>query len=81
MKRGDECLAWLDTQPKTSVVFLYFGSLGRFSAKQTREVATGLEASGQRFLWVVRSPPSDDTTTEPDLDVLLPNGFLERTNG
>ncbi|KAF7027483.1 hypothetical protein CFC21_039523 [Triticum aestivum] len=81
VKRGDECLAWLDTQPKASVVFLCFGSLGRFNAEQTREVATGLEASGQRFLWVVRSPPSDDTTTEPDLDVLLSKGFLDRTKG
>ncbi|KAF7027484.1 hypothetical protein CFC21_039524 [Triticum aestivum] len=81
VKRDNECLAWLDAQPKASVAFLCFGSLGRFSASQTREMATGLEASGQRFLWVVRSPPSDDTTTEPDLDVLLPKGFLERTKG
>uniref|UniRef100_A0ACD5WF34 Uncharacterized protein n=1 Tax=Avena sativa TaxID=4498 RepID=A0ACD5WF34_AVESA len=87
MKRGDECLAlaWLDTQPKASVVFLCFGSLGLFSANQIRELANGLEASGQRFLWVVRSPPSDDPAKkfekppEPDLDALLPNGFLERT--
>jgi hypothetical protein len=85
MKRGDECIAWLDTQPKDSVVFLCFGSLGRFSAKQIREVALGLEASGQRFLWVVKSPPNDDPTkkfenpSEPDLDALLPEGFLDRT--
>ncbi|KAF7014668.1 hypothetical protein CFC21_028644 [Triticum aestivum] len=87
VKRGDECLAWLDTQPKGSVVFLSFGSLGRFSAKQTRKVAAGLEASGQRFLWVVRSPPSNNSSKnsekppEPDLDALLPQGFLERTQG
>ncbi|XP_051225572.1 UDP-glycosyltransferase 1-like [Lolium perenne] len=89
VKRGDECLAWLDTQPKASVVFLCFGSLGRFSAKQTREVAAGLEASGQRFLWVVRSPPSDkdsaktkfEKPAEPDFDTLLPKGFLDRTKG
>ncbi|XP_044969604.1 UDP-glycosyltransferase 1-like [Hordeum vulgare subsp. vulgare] len=89
VKRGDGCLAWLDAQPKGSVVFLSFGSLGRFSAKQTREVAAGLEASGQRFLWVVRSPPSDDSSSkknsekppEPDLDDLLPEGFLDRTKG
>ncbi|XP_040256883.1 UDP-glycosyltransferase 1-like [Aegilops tauschii subsp. strangulata] len=87
VKRGDESLAWLDTQPKGSVVFLSFGSLGRFSAKQTRKVAAGLEASGQRFLWVVRSPPSayssknSEKPPEPDLDALLPQGFLERTRG
>jgi len=48
-------------------------------------VAAGLEASGQRFLWVVRAPPSDDParkydkSPEPDLDALLPEGFLART--
>ncbi|KAF0917804.1 hypothetical protein E2562_021476 [Oryza meyeriana var. granulata] len=83
--RGEECLAWLDTQPNGSVVFLCFGSIGQFSAEQIKEVAAGLEASGQRFLWVVRSPPSDDPAKnfdkppEPDLDALLPKGFLERT--
>ncbi|KAL6614674.1 hypothetical protein ACP70R_036944 [Stipagrostis hirtigluma subsp. patula] len=82
---GEECLSWLDTQPRGSVVFLCFGSIGRFSAEQTMEVAAGLEASGQRFLWVVRAPPSDDPAKkfakppEPDLDALLPEGFLDRT--
>ncbi|OEL27678.1 Anthocyanidin 5,3-O-glucosyltransferase [Dichanthelium oligosanthes] len=80
-----ECLAWLDAQPEASVVFLCFGSLGRFSAEQTRQVARGLEASGQRFLWVVRSPPGEDggpgrePPADPDLDALLPAGFQERT--
>ncbi|KAI5001626.1 hypothetical protein ZWY2020_026305 [Hordeum vulgare] len=32
VKRGGECLGWLDTQPAGSVVFLCFGSLGVFSA-------------------------------------------------
>jgi hypothetical protein len=87
-KHGEECLAWLDAQPaKDSVVFLCFGSLGVFGARQIREIAVGLEASGERFLWVVRSPPSDDParkfekTPEPDLDALLPEGFLRRTRG
>ncbi|MQM04975.1 hypothetical protein Taro_037785, partial [Colocasia esculenta] len=81
----ETCLAWLDSQPRASVVFLCFGSLGRFSAEQLKEMATGLEKSRQRFLWVVRSPPSDDPSKrfekppEPDLDALLPVGFRERT--
>ncbi|XP_047060392.1 UDP-glycosyltransferase 88F3-like [Lolium rigidum] len=85
VKHGQECLAWLDSQPKDSVVFLCFGSLGVLGAKQIREIAVGLEASGKRFLWVVRSPPSDDPakrfekTPEPDLGALLPEGFLDRT--
>ncbi|RCV27230.1 hypothetical protein SETIT_5G308100v2 [Setaria italica] len=79
-----ECLEWLDAQPDNSVTFLSFGSLGTFSKKQLLEIAVGLEKSGQRFLWVVRSPSSDeqsigDPLPEPDLDTLLPEGFLERT--
>ncbi|XP_051225883.1 anthocyanidin 5,3-O-glucosyltransferase-like [Lolium perenne] len=79
-----ECTTWLDAQPDKSVVFLSFGSLGNFSAKQLLEIAVGLEKSGERFLWVVRSPRSPDfkygdPLPEPDLDALLPEGFLERT--
>jgi hypothetical protein len=75
-----ECLNWLNSQPSRSVVFLCFGSMGLelFSAKQLREMAVGLENSGQRFLWVVRNPPTDNNK-EPDLEELLPQGFLERT--
>ncbi|KAJ8629447.1 hypothetical protein MRB53_022770 [Persea americana] len=84
---GAECLEWLGSQPSRSVVFLCFGSLGLFSAAQLKEIALGLDRSGHRFLWVVRSPPSDDESRPflpppvPDLDALLPEGFLERTKG
>ncbi|XP_071732218.1 UDP-glycosyltransferase 88B1-like [Rutidosis leptorrhynchoides] len=81
-----ECLNWLDLQPKGSVVYLCFGSLGVFSSDQLKEIALGLEMSGHRFLWVVRTPPSTNKKEdrylkppEPDLDLLLPNGFLDRT--
>ncbi|KAH7651496.1 UDP-glucuronosyl/UDP-glucosyltransferase protein [Dioscorea alata] len=87
-KRGGErheCLTWLDKQPKGSVVFLCFGSKGRFSKEQVMEIATGLERSEQRFVWVVRSPPDPEnrfaTSHEVDLDTLLPVGFLQRTEG
>lgn len=67
-------LAWLDEQPRGSVVFLCFGSMGSaFPAAQILEIAGGLERSGQRFLWVVR--------TEVDLEAVLPEGFVERTKG
>jgi hypothetical protein len=82
------CLVWLDAQPENSVVFLCFGSMGSFSKRQLEAIATGLEMSGQRFLWVVRSPRPDGTglyadggrqLPEPDLGELLPEGFLDRT--
>lgn len=83
-EKDHECLRWLDMQPDNSVVFLSFGSLGTFPKKQLEEMAIGLEKSGQRFLWVVRSPrnnPQDvsQPLPEPDLKSLLPEGFLDRT--
>ncbi|GJM93220.1 hypothetical protein PR202_ga09764 [Eleusine coracana subsp. coracana] len=83
-EKEHECLRWLDAQPDKSVVFLSFGSMGTFPKKQLEEIAIGLEKSGHRFLWVVRTPPGDDyklgePLPEPDLGALLPDGFLERT--
>uniref|UniRef100_A0A0E0L583 Glycosyltransferase n=2 Tax=Oryza punctata TaxID=4537 RepID=A0A0E0L583_ORYPU len=56
--------------------------------EQLREIAAGLENSGHRFLWVVQAPrridhPNTflDPPIDPDLDALLPKGFLERTSG
>ncbi|VAH63633.1 unnamed protein product [Triticum turgidum subsp. durum] len=58
--------------------------MGTFSVQQLQEIANGLDKSGERFLWVVRSPRNPDykygdSLPEPDLDALMPEGFLERT--
>ncbi|KAI5053960.1 hypothetical protein GOP47_0031145, partial [Adiantum capillus-veneris] len=66
-----ECLDWLNTRPDSSVLFVAFGSLANMGGDQVKELAEGLEASGQAFLWVIRT---DDT-----LSNLLPEGFLDRT--
>ncbi|OWM69454.1 hypothetical protein CDL15_Pgr013915 [Punica granatum] len=79
-QRDGQKKTWLDKQPSGSVVFLCFGTGGAFSEPQLREIATGLERSGHRFLWAVKNPPPD-ISTEPDLNKLLPEGFLERTEG
>ncbi|XP_047093584.1 UDP-glycosyltransferase 88A1-like [Lolium rigidum] len=83
---SNECLKWLDLQPDRSVVFLCFGSMGTFSVEQLREIAVGLERSGQHFLWSVRTPAGShdpekylEVRPEPDLHALMPEGFLERT--
>ncbi|KDP22205.1 hypothetical protein JCGZ_26036 [Jatropha curcas] len=84
-KEEHECLAWLDSQPSRSVVFLSFGSMGAFSATQLKEMAIGLEKTGVNFLWVVRNPPENGQTSdgmlleELNLETLFPEGFLERT--
>ncbi|XP_030526029.1 UDP-glycosyltransferase 88F3-like isoform X2 [Rhodamnia argentea] len=71
-----DCLSWLEKQPRKSVVFLCFGSRGTLSAAQIKEVAVGLEKSGHRFLWVVKNPSGNG---DMDLEALMPEGFLERT--
>ncbi|XP_015878293.3 anthocyanidin 5,3-O-glucosyltransferase-like [Ziziphus jujuba] len=77
----NKCLNWLDKQPKQSVVFLCFGSMGLFPSKQLKEIAIALENSEQRFLWVVKNPPPDNQNSEKidGIDDILPKGFLERT--
>ncbi|KAJ9170827.1 hypothetical protein P3X46_018901 [Hevea brasiliensis] len=83
---SSDVLGWLDMQPQQSVVYVSFGSGGTLSAKQTTELAWGLELSEQRFIWVVRPPVEDDAAAAifktghrsdntPDF---LPDGFLTR---
>jgi hydroquinone glucosyltransferase len=82
------CLRWLDGHPDGSVLYVCFGSGGTLSVEQTAELAAGLEASGQRFLWVMQFP-SDKDGSGAYLDAavhgnplsFLPEGFTERTKG
>ncbi|KAL5571655.1 hypothetical protein UlMin_021252 [Ulmus minor] len=83
-----ECLTWLDNQPSKSVLFISFGSGGTLSCDQTKEIALGLELSGQRFLWVLRSPNNEKSNANflsaesfEDPFPFLPKGFLERVKG
>ncbi|KAH7365561.1 hypothetical protein KP509_18G035100 [Ceratopteris richardii] len=72
----EDCLRWLDGQPEGSVVYVAFGSIISLTKCEMQEVAMGLEASGQPFLWVVRS-------VEGSVDAItaLPSGFRERNQG
>ncbi|KAF8650462.1 hypothetical protein HU200_063826 [Digitaria exilis] len=73
-------MRWLDAQPARSVVYVSFGSRKAISPDQLQELAAGLEASGYRFLWVVKTTVVDrDDAAE--LGVLFGHGFLERVEG
>ncbi|KAL5581580.1 hypothetical protein UlMin_014022 [Ulmus minor] len=84
-QRRNQIVTWLDDQPLKSVVFLCFGTNGTFGAAQLREIAIGLDRSGQRFLWSVRKAQHQnryaplDEYTDDELVEILPEGFLERT--
>lgn len=70
----DDCILWLDKQASGSVLYVSFGSMATFKKSQFAELALGLEASKQPFLWVIR-PGS----FEGSLSDILPDGFSERT--
>lgn len=82
--KSSEILSWLDNQPRSSVVFLCFGSIGSFHEDQVKEMARGIEKSGQRFLWSLRrAPPKVMMGSYPEEyenpAEVLPEGFLEHT--
>ncbi|XP_022153677.1 anthocyanidin 3-O-glucosyltransferase 2-like [Momordica charantia] len=79
-----DVLKWLDDQPRSSVVFLCFGSRGSFGKDQVEEIALALERSGLRFVWSLRRPPPEGTIEAPSdyatFEDVLPKGFLDRTS-
>ncbi|CAL9198246.1 unnamed protein product [Musa hybrid cultivar] len=74
---GGRCMAWLDTREEGSVLFVCFGSWCHFTAAQLREMAAGLEASGQPFLWAVRKD-GDGSEEESNW---MPEGWEDRVAG
>ncbi|KAK7400762.1 hypothetical protein VNO78_12068 [Psophocarpus tetragonolobus] len=69
-----ECLKWLDTKKGNSVVYVCFGSLMNLPDSQLGEIAMGLEASGQEFIWVVGK-------RKEDKEEWVPQGFEKRMEG
>ncbi|GER32649.1 UDP-Glycosyltransferase superfamily protein [Striga asiatica] len=52
--KSEGCIEWLDSKPKSSVVYVSFGSLVSLEKAQMEEIAGGLLGSGRPFLWVAR---------------------------
>ncbi|CAH1451148.1 unnamed protein product [Lactuca virosa] len=81
--RHEKTIEWLDHQPELSVVFLCFGSMGGLNRAQVREIATGLERAGYRFLWALREPAKENLKLPNDYEhldeSLFPDGFIDRT--
>ncbi|KAL5788263.1 hypothetical protein ACOSP7_005212 [Xanthoceras sorbifolium] len=73
----NECLKWLNSKKPNSIVYICFGSVANFNSGQLMEIAEGLEASGQEFIWVVRKDKKDQDGNED----WLPEGFEKRMEG
>ncbi|KAK7319902.1 hypothetical protein RJT34_04630 [Clitoria ternatea] len=69
-----ECLKWLDMKNVNSVVYVCFGSMASFPGSQLGEIAMGLEASKQQFIWVISKGKEDG-------EEWLPEGFEKRMEG
>uniref|UniRef100_Q66PF4 Cinnamate beta-D-glucosyltransferase n=1 Tax=Fragaria ananassa TaxID=3747 RepID=CGT_FRAAN len=74
MEADDSIIGWLDTKPKSSVVYISFGSVVYLKQEQVDEIAHGLLSSGVSFIWVMK-PPHPDSGFEL---LVLPEGFLEK---
>ncbi|KAJ3694730.1 hypothetical protein LUZ60_000107 [Juncus effusus] len=69
--------SWLDEQPEKSVMFVNFGNRTAMSQEQIRELGFGLELSGCRFIWIVKTTIVDKDDNA-DLKDVLEEGFLDR---
>ncbi|KAM0901357.1 hypothetical protein ACQ4PT_020048 [Festuca glaucescens] len=80
-----ECLDWLDKQPLSSVLYVSFGTMTSLPGKQIEEVATALQGSGQRFIWVLRDADRADIFAEASGEIgrhaSLLSEFRKRTQG
>ncbi|KAG6498197.1 hypothetical protein ZIOFF_046109 [Zingiber officinale] len=71
-------LAWLDRQLDKSMVYVSFGNRTGMPTEQIRELGIGLERSGLRFLWVVKSKVVDRAEVEVGLEELLGEEYLAK---
>lgn len=70
-------IPWLDQQPPRSVVYVSFGSRTAISRDQIIELRNGLEESGLKFLWVLKSKIVDKEDKE-EVEELVGDSFIER---
>ncbi|KAI3889691.1 hypothetical protein MKX03_007713 [Papaver bracteatum] len=72
-------IQWLDEKLEKgkSVMHVAFGSLAEITMEQLREIAIGLENSGEHFLWVLRLPePSNGDEFMSEFEERSVGGFM-----
>ncbi|MCD7472182.1 hypothetical protein HAX54_013190 [Datura stramonium] len=53
-QKSNDYMEWLNSKPKSSIVYISFGSLLNLSRNQKEEIAKGLIEIKRPFLWVIR---------------------------
>lgn len=54
LEENKSCIEWLNMQKQNSVIFVGLGSLTLMEINEVMEMVSGLAASNQNFLWVIR---------------------------
>ena len=76
------CMEWLDKQGPNSVIYVSFGTTTTLTEEQIQEIASGLEESKQKFIWVLRDADKGNIFDGSEAKRYeLPNGFEERVEG
>lgn len=76
---NNDILKWLDGCPDGSVVYACFGSQKCLKRQQIEALAFGLEKSGTRFIWVIKTG-TNMTREMSNESEFLPYGFEERVD-
>ncbi|KAL9347707.1 hypothetical protein Peur_059073 [Populus x canadensis] len=63
---SEDYTEWLNSKPKSSVVYVSFGSILVLSNRQMEEISRGLVQSGLPFLWVIRDEQNKKKEKEED---------------
>ncbi|KAK7267319.1 hypothetical protein RIF29_19988 [Crotalaria pallida] len=75
-------LKWLDEQEPKSVIYISFGTTTALTGEQIKEIATGLEQSKQKFIWVIRDADKGNIFDDDEVRRHeLPDRFEERLEG
>ncbi|XP_052292726.1 phloretin 4'-O-glucosyltransferase-like isoform X5 [Citrus sinensis] len=61
-------MEWLSSKPKSSVIYVAFGTICVLEKRQVEEIARGLLDSGHPFLWVSRQNDNKDKGKDKDKD-------------
>lgn len=56
----DNYVQWLHSNPKSSVIYVSFGSVAVLAKRQEEEIGRALLASGRPFLWVMRKQEKEE---------------------
>ncbi|XP_020235886.1 zeatin O-glucosyltransferase [Cajanus cajan] len=81
-KGRHSCMEWLDKQEPNSVIYVSFGTTTTLTEEQIERIATGLERSKHKFIWVLRDADKGDNFDGSEAKRReLPSGFEERVEG